>query len=298
MGDAEMAGVVRRITGTVIITGTEEQFEAPTEALKVSDAAERWLETYVQTQRGDRGRRLAMQRYQDYLKPSLGDRLLSRLSGEDIRAYRLHLERATRLSPTSISHVLSDCRCMLNWAEDCGLIDRSPFPRRVMPRLQERPPDRLTDAEVDALTAMPEHYGFIARLGIGTGMRWGELVRAQRGDVQNDEIVVHHTKNRRVRRIPLPPALLAEVHGRVGRLLPIENSWGFTYQARRLSGVSRFHPHMMRHTFACRWIEAGGSLAALQDLLGHRSITTTQRYGRLGQDMVRREAERVYSGRQ
>ena len=50
--------------------------------------------------------------------------------------------------------------------------------------------------------------------------------------------------------------------------------------ARKLSGVERFHVHMLRHTFACAWVDRGGSLAALQLLLGHSSITTTQRYGR------------------
>lgn len=284
----------RRFTGTILIDAEEDVQPQIT----VKAAAERWLETYVQTQRAEQGRSLAVQRVRDFLVPFMGERLLSRLAGEDVRAYRLWLERHTRLGPTSVSHVLSDARCLLNWCEGAGLVERSPFPRRVMPRLQERPPDRLSDEEVAALVGMPEPYGFIARFGIGTGLRWGELVRAQSADVQSGQIVVHQTKSRRVRRVPLPPELLRELESHVGRLLPLINSWGFAYQARRITGIQRFHPHQMRHTFACRWIEAGGSLAALQELLGHVSIVTTQRYARLGQDMLRKEAERIYSARQ
>ena len=49
----------------------------------------------------------------------------------------------------------------------------------------------------------------------------------------------------------------------------------------------------MRHTFACRWLEAGGSLAALQQVLGHSTVGTSQRYARLDEDAIRQEAERV-----
>jgi site-specific recombinase XerD len=65
---------------------------------------------------------------------------------------------------------------------------------------------------------------------------------------------------------------------------------------RRHSGVEGFHVHQLRHSFACRWIEAGGTLAALQQILGHASVVTTQQYARLSEDSVRREAERIHNG--
>jgi integrase len=288
----------RRIRGRIIIEGIEEdaQPEGSRRPTTVRGACERWLETYVQTQRAEQGRELAAQRARDYLYPYLGDRDLTQIEGEDVRSYRLYLERKTHLSKTTVHHVLSDVRCLFRWAEGVGLIDRSPFPRRVMPRLPERSPDRLTDAEVALVVALPHPYGIIARFGIATGLRWGELVRARSEDIWQGELVVHISKNGRVRRIPLPPALAAELAARPGRILPITAACGFADQVRRRTGIARFHAHMMRHTFGCRWLEAGGSLAALQELLGHRSIITTQRYARLSADMVRREAARVHEG--
>ena len=118
-------------------------------------------------------------------------------------------------------------------------------------------------------------------------------MRAQRTDIQDGSLVVHQTKSGKLRRVPLSAAMLAELRNKVGRLLPFANSTGFTRQVRKHSGIERFHPHQLRHTFACRRLEQGGSLAALQELMGHSSIVTTQRYARITDDMVKREAQRL-----
>jgi integrase len=263
--------------------------------ITVRQAATRWLESCIKTQRNEKGQTLSAQRVRDSLDPFMGHRLLEKVGGEDVRAYRLWLERQGRLSLASVGHVLADCRCMLRWAEDSGLIERCLFPRRVMPRLQERPPDRLTDEQAEALRVLSEPYGFVCRLALGTGLRWGELTRAQASDVERGFLVVHHTKSRRVRRVPLSPELLGEVRMRVGRLVPFArvSPGSFSARVRKLAGLDGFHVHQMRHTFACQWLERGGSLAALQQILGHASIETTQRYARLTDEVVMREAERI-----
>jgi len=102
----------------------------------------------------------------------------------------------------------------------------------------------------------------------------GELIRVQASDVDRTGVlIVSKTKSRELRRIPPPPATLAEVRQRIGRLVAFSEPGSFARMARKLSGVERFHVHMLRHTFACSWVDRGGSLAALQHLLGHSSIT-------------------------
>jgi integrase len=233
------------------------------------------------------------QRVRDYLAPNLG-----RVSLRDLRPTHLWEFRrvlgGTHLSTQTVRHVLADCRCLLNWCESEELIDRAPVPKRLLPRTQELPPDRLTGDEVAKVTAVAEPYGFICRFLLGTGLRWGEAARAQAADVQGGMLVVSLTKSRKVRRVPLSPEILDELRGRVGRLLAVTQAQSLALRVRDRSGIERFHVHQCRHTFACRWLERGGSLAALQEILGHASITTTQRYARLGEAHVRAEAARVF----
>ena len=260
----------------------------------VGEVAGRWLKVYVPTARGEKQLRTSAARVERYLAAFMGYRPLVAVTPDDIREYRLWLE-AKPIQPLTVVHLLSDARCFLNWCVDQGLLEKSPFPRRIMPRVQERAPDRLNDQEVEAVLAVPEPHAFVVRLALASGLRWGELTRTQAVHVESGMLVVAQTKSGKLRRVPLPADILAEIRGRVGRLVPY--SWkspgSFAKAVRKWSGVEGFHVHQLRHTFACRWVEAGGNLAALQQILGHASIVTTQRYARLSDDAVRQEAMRL-----
>ncbi|MHC4094243.1 MAG: tyrosine-type recombinase/integrase [Planctomycetota bacterium] len=258
----------------------------------VRKLASQWLDSYVKAKRLPGDQRKAAARVRLYLLPFLGERPIARVTRENLWAYRVWLETHP-ISPQTVKHILSDARCFFRWAEDAGYVGRSPFPKRLQPKLQEKPPDRLTEVEIAALEKLPEPYGFAIRFLLATGLRWGELVRARRDHVENGMLVVSQTKSRRVRRVPLSPEIQRELHVQVGKLVPFEDSGTFNRHVRKLSGVDRFHVHQARHTFACQWLERGGSLASLQQMLGHASVVTTQRYARLSDEHVKLEAERL-----
>lgn len=197
--------------------------------------------------------------------------------------------------------MLSDARCFFYWAKDRGDCIGSPVPRRLLHRIQERPPNRLTDEEVDLLlTKLDGELLWTIRLALETGMRWGELARLQSSDVnrRSGYITVHQTKSGRMRGIPvelLPADLRAELMNRVGKLIPysVRSSGTVARAVRKATGISGFHVHRLRHRFACRFLERDGGLEPLQLLLGHADMKTTQRYGRLSDEVVREAAKKV-----
>ncbi len=278
--------------------------------LTVDAAHARWCAHDLRVRRNDRGRREVEARYHRHVSPIIGLKRLDALTGEDIRALRVELDgrvllrRNAPLRPETVRHVLSELRCFLSWAaDDRGgrFIPVAPWPRGILPKVRKHPPERLLDDEVEALLATSEPYAFVIRLGLGTGLRWGDLCRLKASDLRREgggawclEVAVGKTGE--VLRVPVTDAsLLRELHGRVGRLVPFSEKSGtaFNRTVRRHSGVERFHVHQLRHTFACRYLERGGSLAALQQILGHASVTTTERYARLQHGHVMQDAQRV-----
>jgi integrase len=263
--------------------------------ITIETATTDWLALYISTRRSEKGQKLAAQRVRDHMVAFFGGITLARIAADDVRAYRLALERKG-LSQNTVSHLLSDLRTLLNWAADTGRIDKSPFPRRVMPKVEEQPPKGFTSEEIAILTSLPEPLGFEMRFLLGTGLRYGEACRAQAHDISEGTLTIGKTKSGRVRRVPLGAALLAECKQRVGRLFNHDASAStgtFNRSVARASGISDFTCHRCRHHFAMAWVAGRGSLAALQLLLGHQSIETTMRYGRVTDALVEREVKRV-----
>jgi len=287
----------------------------------VNAAVSEWLDTSIATSRNEKGQKMASVRAKKYLlkfkDPKTGETfagaLLEDIEPDTVRKYRLWLEKmAPRtskkppkkgtepkkgLSPNTVTHVLGDLRAFLNWCVETKRLDRSPFPRKkIMPRKQETLPKGFTEEEVVTLTKLPDPVGFVLRLLIGTGLRWAEACRARADHVKDGMLEVQKTKSGRVRRVELAEGLLREIRGRIGKLVPYSesNPGGFSRMVRRASGIKDFYPQRCRHTYAMRWLVAGGSLSALQELLGHADISTTTRYAKVTQSLVRSEAKRVF----
>ena len=292
-----------------------------TSDITVAEAAERWLTERVEPGLEGRNAAIIRSRVERALTPSMGAKTLASVRRTDCHAHHAYL-RASRpdLKAGTIHHYLRDLRELLNWSEEVELIESSPWPkRRILPRVAKRPPDRVSEAEFQILTALPDSWGFTLRFLLTTGLRWGEACRARRRDIEDRHLLVRKSKSGKFRRVPLSRAIMEEIVSRGGDwIVPRQrkapggrserSSSSFNTTVRRLvekeastakdrrvfAGLAGFHAHQCRHTFACRYLGAGGTLTMLQEILGHSSVEQTQQYGRPDAKAIHADAERVF----
>ena len=98
-----------------LLRSLKSEERRPSRQFTVEQAATQWLDSYIATSREPRSQGIARRRVETYLVPYLGHRLLFRLTGDDLRGYRLYLEKLGKLSPTTVRHILADARCFLGW---------------------------------------------------------------------------------------------------------------------------------------------------------------------------------------
>lgn len=176
-------------------------------------------------------------------------------------------------------------------------------------------PKAMSVREVERLLASPAGDGpLVARdvamleLLYGAGLRIGELVGADIDDLDRAErLILVRGKGGRDRVVPfgepadaaldrwlahrgtLAPAAPALVLNQHGRRLTRQGAWGIVRKhAQRAELHDRVSPHTLRHSFATHLLDGGADVRAVQELLGHASITTTQIYTKVSRQALRR----------
>lgn len=219
---------------------------------------------------------------------------------------RLHGEGRARRSQ---QRYRSSLRGFYRFLATEGWIAADPCGELEGPRVTRRLPESLTIAEVERLIDAAGGRGpldlrdrAMIEVAYGAGLRVSEMVGlgAEGIDVENRCVRVHG-KGDRERIVPLGRPAIAAVrryllrgrpdllHGRRCDHLFLNQRGGvltrmgfFRILRRRASaaGLSpqRVHPHLLRHTFATHLLQNGASLRVVQELLGHRSLTTTEIY--------------------
>ncbi len=226
---------------------------------------------------------------------------------------------AQGLSKTSVARSLAALRSLYRWLAQEGVVEQNPALLVSTPKLPKKLPRVPTIEEMNAVldggmpecAAWPERDLMILELLYGCGIRNSELVGIQLDDVRwtNGAILVRG-KGKKERYVPFGEAaaaameaylptrqqLLSRHKGKTTRALLLSRratplttrSVGrIVKQIAVAKGLSpEIHPHTLRHAFGTHLLEEGADLRAIQELLGHERLSTTQRYTQLSMKQV------------
>jgi len=227
------------------------------------------------------------------------------ITARDVRGFLVALH-ARGLDPSSVARKLAAVRSWLRFLVRRGALERNPAREIRGPRL---PKKLVSFLDVDEAKALVESQtaGRVARntaileLLYASGLRVAELIGLDLEDVDESARTVRVLgKGRKERIVPYGAAAarglttwLAERGceagalfrgGRGARLNPRE-VYELVRAAARAAGITRrVGPHTLRHTFATHLLGNGADLRAIQELLGHSRLSTTQRYTHVGAD--------------
>ena len=222
---------------------------------------------------------------------------------EDIRAF-IATEHRRGLSPKSLQRRLSAVRSFYRWLLRHGRVKANPADAVRAPKAPRKLPQVLDPDEAKALVEVPTDVPLglrdraLLELFYSSGLRLSELCALRWRDVDLAEgLVTVLGKGRKQRTVPVGShacRALAEWRkdtgggsdapvfpGRNGPITPRAVQLRLRQLAQRQGLFKRVHPHLLRHSFASHVLESSGDLRAVQELLGHADIATTQIYTHL-----------------
>jgi site-specific recombinase XerD len=226
-------------------------------------------------------------------------------SASDIRKYVLFLMTVRRYKVVAVRRNLSTLRTFYTFLRRDGIRTDQPALDVELPKAEQRKPKVLRLPEVASIvktrverprgTSLAPRDRAIIELLYGSGIRRAELADLNLDDVDFGQRVALVTgKGNKRRMVPLTEAsvvaMQSYLHVRPASAdrafflsnrnarLGLRQVWQIVKDYAAKSGVDRATTHALRHSFATHFIEGGGDVSALQRLLGHANIATTQIY--------------------
>jgi integrase/recombinase XerD len=221
------------------------------------------------------------------------------------------------LSPASIRRAVSAIRTYYRFLVGEAKVSDDPSDRLESPRRGRVLPVTLSVSEVEALLASPKVDQPLAwrdrsllELAYGAGLRVSELCTLALTDLLLTENLVRvFGKGGKERVVPIGRSVIGAVsvylhtmrseldrgrsRGRVllnarGQPLSRVGAWGIVKRAAKRAGITkRVTPHTLRHSFATHLLEGGADLRAVQEMLGHADLSTTQIYTHVDREYLR-----------
>jgi len=239
-----------------------------------------------------------------------GEAGISSWAGLDTHQVRQFAARSHRrgLSGRSIQRRLSAIRTFFNYLLRERAVTQNPALDVRAPRSESRLPDTLNVDDIARLLALPARDALAVRdqaileLMYSSGLRLAELVALDAGDIDLPQAMVRVTgKGAKTRVLPIGSKAMTALRawlqlrpqqleaggravftGRGGRRLSARAvQQRVRHRARQRGIPGNVHPHTLRHSFASHLLESSGDLRAVQELLGHADISTTQIYTHL-----------------
>jgi len=229
------------------------------------------------------------------------------------------------ISPRSIARMHSALRSFFRFLVLDGYLESDPAELLESPKIGKHLPTVLTLEEVDAVIAaidLSQPHGHRDRAMIemlySCGLRVSELCSLKMSDLYLEEGFLRVTgKGNKQRLVPISPRAIKELElwfaeRRMLTPKPGEEDYVFISHQRRkhLSRITVFHnikeycamagitktisPHTFRHTFATHLLEGGANLRAIQAMLGHESISTTEIYTHIDRTYLREQVLRYF----
>jgi integrase/recombinase XerC len=230
------------------------------------------------------------------------------------------------LSKTSVARALAAVRSLYRWLAREGLVEQNPAKLVATPKLPKKLPrvptieemNSVIDGEMPKAAAFPERDRLMLELLYGCGIRNSELTGINLDDIRlSAEAILIRGKGKKERYVPfgdsVKTALVAylperqKVIGTSGKrsaalLINLRGGGLTTRSVGRIikkiavaKGLSPdVHPHTLRHAFGTHMLEEGADLRAIQELLGHERLATTQRYTQLSMKHVLEVYDRTH----